>query len=119
MASAPDPRPLTDDELRAEIRRLELEIAALEAQIEPEEAQSKRTRRIARGTLLTAAGFFGLTLDPLSGVIVIVGFFDWIEGFKDDAAAMNLRIKLSRERTHLQERLALIESQVRRRGGNI
>jgi len=71
----PDFRALSDIELRDQIRFLELEIAACAARIETDADEQKRSRRLARGTFLTAAGLFGLTLDPISAVVAVVGFF--------------------------------------------
>ena len=106
---------LSDVALRNEIRLLETEIAVCNAQIEPKASEIKRSRRIARGTFLTVAGFFGLTLDLISGVIALVGFFDWIDGLREDASATNMQLKLRRRLPTLKDRLALLEAEVRRR----
>jgi hypothetical protein len=110
---------LTDVALRNEIHLLEIGIAACEAQIEPDSEEAKRSRRIARGTFLTAAGFFGFSLDPISAIVAVVGVFDWIEGIRDDASAYNLRLKLRRRRIELRGRYAALQAEVRRRGGKI
>jgi hypothetical protein len=113
MTSAePDPGSLTDVELRNEIRLLEIEIAACDAQIDPEIEEAKRSRRLARGTFLTAAGFFGLTLDPLSAVVLLVGFFDGSRRFARmlwpitsasacDGGAMNYKSTSTSSKTRL------------------
>ncbi|MFZ1883320.1 MAG: hypothetical protein WAU53_06875 [Rhodoplanes sp.] len=108
---------LTDDELTEEILRLQIEIAIRRAQIEPPSAKRKRSLRLARGTLLTGLGFFGLTLDPISGIIAIVGFFDWMEAVREDAAVLNQQIRLRSDWLKLNARLEKVTAEVRRRGG--
>jgi hypothetical protein len=110
---------LPDEELRAEISWLQTEIAVREAKIETLELESRRTRRLLRGTFLTAAGFFGLSLDPISALVILVGIIDWIDVVKDDNAAMNSRIALQRDKTLLLKRLEQIEAEVRKRGGDL
>lgn len=108
---------LSDDELSEEIRRLQVEIAIRRALIEPRSAERRRSVRLARGTLLTALGFFGLTLDPISGVVAVVGFFDWMEAVREDALAYNQQIRLRSDLLTLDARLAKVTAEVRRRGG--
>ena len=108
---------LSDIELRDQIQLLELEIAACAARISTDAEEQKRSRRLARGTFLTAAGFFGLALDPISAVVAVIGFFDWIEALHDDAAQTNSRIILRRQLVHLRAPLALLQAEVRRRTG--
>jgi len=115
MAAELDLGALSDVELQSEIHLLEIEIATCEAQIDSDAEEAKRSRKIARGTFLTAAGFFGLTFDPISGLVVLVGFFDWIEAIRDDAVAYTLRLRMERRRMELRSHYAALESEVRRR----
>jgi hypothetical protein len=108
---------LSDIELRDHIRVLELEIAACEARINPDAEELKRSRRLGRGTFLMAAGFLGLSLDPISALVAVVGFFDWVEALRDDAAQANSRSLLRRQSIHLKTQLALLENEVERRTG--
>ena len=64
-----------------------------------------------------AAGFFGLTLDPISALVAVVGFFDWAESLRDDAARMNRRIALHRQLTVYKGQITLLEAEVLRRTG--
>ncbi len=108
---------LSDIELRDRIRLLELEIAACSARIDTDADELRRTRRLARGTFLTAAGFFGLALDPISAVVAVVGFFDWIEALRDDAAQAKLRNSLRGDLARLKAALESLQAEVRRRTG--
>jgi hypothetical protein len=120
MASdPPELAALSDHDLGRLARELETEIAVRRAQIEGPAAERKATRRILRGTFLTAAGFFGLTLDPVSGVIAFVGLWDWIEGVRDDAEATNRQTRLRADWQRLANQLAAVETEVRRRGGDL
>jgi hypothetical protein len=117
---APDKKALaslSDTELRDRIHLLELEIVACQARIESDADEARRSRRLARGTFLTAAGFFGLTLDPISAVVAVVGFFDWIEAVRDDSLQTNLKAVLSRQLAQLKMQLEPLETEVRRRTG--
>ncbi|HEY2757625.1 MAG TPA: hypothetical protein VGJ01_18000 [Pseudolabrys sp.] len=109
---------LSDIEIKDRIRQLELEIAACEGRVETDADEARRSRRLARGTFLTAAGFFGLTLDPISAVIILVGFFDWMEALRDDARQTNLKAALTWQSAKLKAQLELVEAEVRRRTGN-
>jgi multidrug efflux pump subunit AcrA (membrane-fusion protein) len=107
---------LSDHDLHRLARELKTEIAIRQAQIEAPSAERKATRRILRGTFLTAAGFFGLSLDPLSGVIALVGLWDWVEVLRDDAEAANRQMRLRADRQRLAHRLTALEAEIRRRG---
>ncbi len=96
---------LSISELEDFIQDCRLRIARCEAQIEPSAFQRRRTFKILRGTVLMAGGFFGATFDPITLFLILLGAWDWIDGFSEDAAAMNRQIALHREANDISEQL--------------
>jgi hypothetical protein len=77
--AAVDLRDLSDVELIDHLRDLRLQIALLEPNIETWKDRRRRTIKIVRGTILTAGGFIGATIDPLGLLLVVLGGWDWVE----------------------------------------
>lgn len=106
---------LSDRELTDHIRILERDIAALGAQIEPAAVRRKRTIKIVRATFLTAGGFFAASFDFLGIALTLLGVWDWVEVFVDDAREMNRQIALHRALKELESRFDAAQEELLRR----
>jgi hypothetical protein len=95
---------LSDQELDTFIRDLRLRIAANKARIESSKSRRRRSLKIARGTVLTAGGFVGANFDWLAALLTVIGAWDWIDAFAEDARITNQQLELLRD-------LALFEDQ--------
>jgi hypothetical protein len=95
---------LSDQEIEIFIRDLRLRIAASKARLESSESRRRRSFKIARGTVLTAGGLVGANFDWLAAALTIVGAWDWIDAFAEDARITNQQLELLRD-------LALFEDQ--------
>lgn len=109
MSDDNDIAQLTLEELEAFVQDCRIRIAECRAQIEPPRAARGRSLKLIRGTVLNVGGFIGATFDPLALFLVVLGTWDWFDGFREDAAAMNKRNQLLREAIELDRDLAAAE----------
>lgn len=106
---------IPDRELGDFIRGLTIEIAALQSQVEPDSAPTKRTVRLVRVTILTAGGFFGATVDPWALILTALGMWDWIDSISEDANITNRQIVISQHLADLEIKLAAATVELRKR----
>jgi len=106
---------LTNDELVDLINDLQIEAEALVPFVEDRRAWNRRTIRLVRGTVLTAGGFFGATFDPISLLLVLLGFIDWLEAIVDDARALNQQLTLRQRIVSLRRRIEAALAELERR----
>jgi hypothetical protein len=73
------------------------EIARKEGELDALPGSTKRTIRVARGTLLNLAGLaLAVPTGGLSAILCAAGLWDWAEGIVEDAAVMNRENELRR-----------------------
>jgi hypothetical protein len=108
---------LSNIELNNFIHDLRTQIVALKPHIEGPQIWRRRSIDLLAGGILTGGGFFGANLDPLSLILVPLGFIVWIRAIADDARAMNRHLTLRRQLTMLQSDLAAAEAELDRRFG--
>lgn len=93
---------LTSRDLIHLVREIEGRIAICEAQLEPGSSEGRQTFRLVRGTFLIVGGFLGATFELWTLVLVLVGFWDWLDTIVDDAIITRRQLGLRRELTWLE-----------------
>ena len=104
-------------ELSNFIHDLRTQIVALRPHIEGPHIWRRRSIDLLAGTILTAGGFFGATMDPLSVILVPLGFIVWVRAIVDDARATNRHLALRQNLSRLENQLAAAEAELERRIG--
>jgi hypothetical protein len=111
-----DLRGLSDAELIEHLRDVRLRIAVLEPQIETRTNRIRRTIKAVRGTFLTVGGFLTLTADLFGFLLVLLGWWDWIETIADDARETNRGLAVRRAMAKLALELDKVQMELGRRG---
>ncbi len=115
MNGSPDIAAYTFHELGNYIRDLRLQIVDYQARLEPSSAPRQRTIKLIRGTLLTAGGILGATVELFAAILIIVGSWDLIETIRDDVNAMNQQLHFRRALAELYIQLDEAEAELERR----
>jgi hypothetical protein len=103
---------LSDAELQTHAENLRVRVDAIGVRIQAVPTLRSRNLKVLRATFLTAGGFFVATFDPLGGLLLLIGAWDWVESISDDAAVMNAENQLRREEDEIEKDLDKVEAEL-------